>query len=200
MARIFIGIDLPPAERSALSRVQEELRSRAVGRHWGESGEVGWVAAEMFHLTVRFLGEVNAAQLERVVAGCQTAVAGIAPFRLSPGPLGFLPSQRRPRAIVVGLEGDLPALTRLWERIEEATRWLEGQNERRGFHPHVTLGRFRRSALSPERILLPEEIAVPSREFVVSTIEVKESFLLPQGARHICRASIALQGGETLRY
>jgi len=200
MARIFIGIDLPPAGRSALSQVQEELRSQAAGRPWGESGKVGWVAAETFHLTVCFLGEVNAAQLERVVDGCQAAVAGIAPFRLSPGPLAFLPSQQRPRAIVAGLGGDLAALTRLWKRIEEATRCLKGQNERRGFHPHVTLGRFRRNAPSPERIHLPEEVVVPSHEFVVSTIEVKESFLLPQGARHIRRASIALQRGEALRY
>ena len=195
MARIFIGIDLPPAGRSALSQVQEELRSQAVGRQWREIGEVGWVAAETFHLTVRFLGEVNAAQLERVVDGCQAAVAGIAPFRLSPGPLAFLPSQRRPRAIVSGLGGDLAALTRLWKRIEEATRWLKGQNERRGFHPHVTLGRFRRNAPSPERIQLPEEVVVPSHEFVVSTIEVKESFLRPEGARHLRRASIPLRGG-----
>lgn len=195
MARIFIGIDLPPAGRSELSRVQAELRHLAV---WGKN-EVGWVAAETFHLTVRFLGEVEAAQVERVEAECRMAVEGLGPFRLSLGRLGFLPSQRRPRSIVVGVGGDLAALTRLWQQIEGATHWLGGQREGRGFHPHVTLGRFRRNAPPPERIDLPEGVSVAPLEFVVSAIEIKESFLLPQGARHVRRASIPLRPGENLR-
>jgi len=198
MARIFIGIDLPPAGRSELSRVQAELRHLAV---WGRN-EVGWVAAETFHLTVRFLGEIEASQVERVVAECRTAVEGIGPFRLSLGRLGFLPSQRRPRSIIVGVGGDLAALTRLRQQIEGATHWLGGQNEGRGFHPHVTLGRFRRNAPRPERIHLQEgaeEVSVAPLEFVVSAIEIKESFLLPEGARHVCRASIPLRGRENLQ-
>jgi 2'-5' RNA ligase len=188
MARIFIGIDLPPAGRSTLSRVQEELRQAGLGGR----GEVAWVAAETFHLTVRFLGEVEAAQLERVVVGCRRAVEGCGPFHLSLGRLGLLPSRRRPRAIVVGLGGDLAPLTRLWQRIEGATRWLREQNEGRGFHPHVTLGRFRRQAPRLEKIQVPDEFTVPPLEFVVSTIEVKESVLLPRGAQHLRRASIPL--------
>ena len=188
MARIFIGIDLPPAGRSTLNQVQEELRQAGLG----ERGEVAWVAAETFHLTVRFLGEVDAAQLERVVVGCRTAVEGFGPFRLSLGRLGLLPSRRRPRAIVIGLGGDLAPLTRLWQRIEGATRWLGEQNEGRGFHPHVTLGRFRRQAPPLEKIQFAEEFTLPPLEFVVSTIEVKESVLLPQGAVHLRRASILL--------
>ncbi|MGA1367881.1 MAG: RNA 2',3'-cyclic phosphodiesterase [Blastocatellia bacterium] len=197
MARIFIGIDLPPAERSELRRVQEELRHLAV---WGR-GAVGWVAAETFHLTVRFLGEVEASQLERIEAECRMAVEGLGPFRLSLGRLGLLPSQRRPRAIVVGVGGDLAALTRLWQQIEGATHWLGGQSEGRGFHPHVTLGRFRRNAPPPERIHLLEGIegvSVAPLEFVASAIEIKESFLLPQGARHVRRASIPLRRRENL--
>lgn len=194
MARIFIGIDLPPESRSALRQVQEAWRNQDRGG-LGQSGKVAWVAAETCHLTLRFLGEIDEASLKRVVAECESSIAGIGPFQLSLGPVGFLPTPRQPRVIMVGLGGDLSALTELWQQIERATRWLERQSERREFHPHITLGRFRRKVTIPWRLSSVGELAVPPHDFVVSTIEVKESFRRPEGARHLRRASIPLRGG-----
>ena len=68
--------------------------------------------------------------------------------------------------------------------------------EKRSFHPHVTLGRLRRGALS-ERLaglaVVLDRLDFEA-EYPVKSVELMQSELSPAGARYAVLASIGLSG------
>ncbi|MBI2164648.1 MAG: RNA 2',3'-cyclic phosphodiesterase, partial [candidate division NC10 bacterium] len=66
MMRLFVAVNLPSEVRERLAAVQDRLR-RA-------QADVSWVRAENIHVTLKFLGDVEAKRLERI----RPALAGVA--------------------------------------------------------------------------------------------------------------------------
>ncbi|MEI7643839.1 MAG: RNA 2',3'-cyclic phosphodiesterase [Chloroflexales bacterium] len=131
--RLFIGIDLPPPVRAALAEAQLRLRRHAPA--------VRWAAVTGMHLTLQFLGEVEACRAPDLLAALADIPAPTCSLRL--GCLGAFPSAARPRILWVGLVGDLAALGDLQHAVIEATQPLGFTPEDRPFAPHLTLGRAR---------------------------------------------------------
>ncbi len=130
--RSFVAVDLDPAVLLALRRVQDDLR------HAG--GDVRWVRPEGLHVTLKFLGLVEAQRLDEVHAAVAAAVRNQPPLTVVVRGLGAFPNLRRPRVLWAGLEGDdLGVVAR---RIDAALVTLGFAAESRGFNPHVTLGRI----------------------------------------------------------
>jgi 2'-5' RNA ligase len=190
MARIFIGIDLPRIGRATLARVQTQLQGEEAPR-----GSVAWVAPETFHVTLRFLGEVEEEQVEQVAAGCRRVAAETPPFQLSLGRIELLPSRQEARVVVVQVGGEWRALRQLQQKIEDVARGAGLLAERRRFHPHITLGRVRQAGGRGGLLPLWEEVTLPHLDFMVDEIHLKESELHQRGARHTCRATFPFEGG-----
>ena len=134
--RLFIAIDVPEAVRDALVGAQHSLRERA-------SARLRWTRPDAMHLTLKFLGDVDAARvpsLSRVVAG---VAARHHPFGLSVSRLGAFPGGRRLQVVWAGIEGDLQALGALRDALESELAAEGYAAEARAFRPHVTLGRTR---------------------------------------------------------
>jgi len=130
--RLFIAINIPKKEREKIHRSARALRERDY--------PVRWVGPDLFHLTLKFLGEVRPEStggikevLERVAGTTQT-------FPMDIGGFGAFPTIRRPRVIWVGVEPS-PALRCLKQDIEWALSERGFDRETRAFHPHFTLGR-----------------------------------------------------------
>jgi len=129
--RSFVAVDLDPAVLDTLQRLQAELAaSRA---------DVRWVRPSGMHLTLKFLGPVAPAQLERVHAALGEALRDSPPLTVAAHGLGAFPTLRRPRVVWAGLAGD--GLGALAARVEAGLVPLGFAAEARGFTPHVTLGR-----------------------------------------------------------
>src|SRR5687767_1175400 len=110
--RLFVAIDLPAGVRARAEEIQKELRPAAKG--------LKWVDAHNFHLTVKFLGEVepvHVAALQRELDVC--AQAGT-PFSLEVEGLGAFPNLRRPRVVWLGVTGDLETLRQLARRVDKS--------------------------------------------------------------------------------
>jgi 2'-5' RNA ligase len=92
-----------------------------------------------------------------------------------------------------GVDGELPALAGLQERVEQACVESGFPPEDRPFHPHLTLGRVRgKRNLQP----LLDYIKIGSaREcpFVVGAFQVYESVLKPAGAVYAVRETLELK-------
>ena len=86
---------LDEATRDALAARVERLRPRA--------GGVAWVAPENLHVTLKFLGGVEAERLPLVREALDRAVAGRAPFDLVVSGLGAFPTPTRPRVLWAGI-------------------------------------------------------------------------------------------------
>ena len=178
--RAFIAIELPPAVREEIARVQREARA-------GGFNFVKWVEAGSIHLTLKFLGSVPARQVADIVRALERAAGRRAPFRLAVAGAGLFPGASAPRVAWLGLEGDLDALRDLQESVEENVAPLGYPTERRRFAPHLTLARLREGASPVERRRFGEALlALKSRsvEIRVGAIALMQSRLSPLGARY----------------
>ena len=177
--RSFIAIDLPSDVKEALSTSIESLKGR------GLSG-VRWVKPGGIHLTLKFLGDVPPSTVPLLLDAIESAAGCHHAFTLGLGDLGVFPNPNDPRILWVGLNGDLSSLARLQASVEGQCQYLGFEPDRRGFTPHLTLGRVRRTLPESQRDLvraaLREEASVGELQWVVEKIHLIHSTLTPQGA------------------
>lgn len=124
MLRLFTGIDLPPELKLSLSMLGGGLP----GARWVDAGN--------YHITLRFIGEVN----EATASDIDEALARIkAPrFEIALSGLGTFGN----RQLWVGVERS-DALFHLRDKIESALVRLGLEPEGRRYQPHVTLARLK---------------------------------------------------------
>jgi RNA 2',3'-cyclic 3'-phosphodiesterase len=132
--RAFVAIDLSPAVRAALVEAAATL-----GR---SGGDVRWVAEANLHLTLKFLGEIDAARLGEAEAILAGIAAAFSPFEIEVAGVGLLPGAARPRVVMAKVSGP-PELEALAGALNVAFEPLGVAPERRPFLPHVTFGRVR---------------------------------------------------------
>lgn len=106
---------------------------------------VRWVDASHYHLTVKFLGDLEEGSLEEIHKVLRDTVSRGQGFELEVGDFGVFPRIRKPRVLWVGLEERSGSLGRLKDALEKSLEPIGFDRERRKFHPHVTVGRVRRS-------------------------------------------------------
>ena len=180
MIRLFTALELPGEVRSALASWGARVA--------GQEPAVRLVPILSLHVTLVFLGQ----QEEDVVPEIADAVRGAA---LPIGPLSVLRPAwlppRRPGVLVADLEeeaGDdrLGALQA--NLVAALAPWHEP--ETRGFRPHVTVARVRRTQRIQPGLELP---APPALRFVPSALVLYRSQLGPAGSTYEPLASVRLR-------
>ena len=129
--RSFVAVDLQAPVRQAVNDLQGQLRRI--------NADVRWVRPEGLHVTLKFLGSVAPAQLERVHAALAADLHDLPAFSVQVRGLGAFPNWRRPRVVWVGLHGE--GLVALAARVDGALAPLGFEREQRAFTPHLTLAR-----------------------------------------------------------
>ncbi|HUT68271.1 MAG TPA: RNA 2',3'-cyclic phosphodiesterase [Dehalococcoidales bacterium] len=142
--RSFIAIELSGEVKQALARLQGTLKS-------GSRTPVRWVDPNSIHLTLKFLGNINADMTGRITAAMEEAARGVHPFRIEISGLGVFPNPGRVQIVWVGLTGEVERLGQLQKRIEAGLVPLGFAAESRSFTPHLTIGRVRDQATTYER-------------------------------------------------
>lgn len=178
MPRIFIAIPLAVSVRAALGEVRQR-----------NDNNFRWVAENQYHITLRFLGEVTEAELDRVQAAVRQAVVGWQErMNLSVRGLGAFPNVRRARILWAGVEGDAAALKRLHARVEAQLVGHGFASEERPFRPHITLARLRTPGPLPAYLERYREHTFGN--WRVERIHVIESELSPAGPRYTVRLNV----------
>jgi 2'-5' RNA ligase len=135
MIRSFIAIDFPDETRKALEDIQKELQQCGAG--------VRWVKPSSIHLTLKFLGNIHPTQVEDIALAVAQEIRDHPPITLRAAGLGAFPNLRKPRVIWIGMEGEVQRLKGIQARIENALEPLGFVREKRGFRPHLTIGRVK---------------------------------------------------------
>jgi 2'-5' RNA ligase len=175
MIRSFIAIELPEETRQTLAAIQQELKRTGAG--------VRWVKPSSIHLTLKFLGNVHPAQVEDIAAAVAGAVRHEPPVTLHAAGVGAFPSQRKPRVIWVGLQGQVERLGHIQARLEKALQPLGFAPEKRPFRPHLTLGRIKDRRGLPNLVDALAALDVPEfNSFDADEIILYKSDLRPTGA------------------
>ncbi len=147
--------------------------------------DVGWVAPDNLHLTLKFLGPVAPGRIDQVEGALARVARGVRPFLLLIRGLGAFPTPPRPRVIWAGAAAGGEALSALAGQVDDAVAALGFERETRAYSPHVTLGRVRASRRDPALAAAIEGGA--AREFGlvhVNKLHLMRSDLSPRGARY----------------
>ncbi len=188
--RLFVALQVPEDVKAALAEAQRELR-----RHLPE-GAVRWNGQAQLHLTLRFLGAVEAASVSTLIQTLQRACAASPPLHLRVAGLGLFPPHGLPRVIWAGAEDPALGLHGLQSAVQAATLTFTREPPEPSFHPHVTLGRVKRLSRSGARALAEHVAASRSPVFgtwTCSQADLMRSELAPDGAKHTVLASFPLQ-------
>jgi 2'-5' RNA ligase len=192
--RTFVAVELEQPQRAALGKIQETLKRERAGRY------VRWVAPESVHLTIKFLGEVDASRMTELQVALTEACRGIPPFELKISGIGAFPNARRPRVIWVGLEGDTPIAAQLAERIEAAFAKLGFPREERPFSPHLTIGRINRDVSSSDQQFVGEMVTQAQvgelGEIKARQVSIMKSDLRPTGSLYTQLYAVELKENQ----
>jgi len=151
--RLFIAITLPAPLLDTLTGVQQRLQ-RQLARY-----PLRWVRPEGIHLTLKFLGETDAARIDDLKHALQAVATHYTAFELSVGGLGMFPHARRPSVLWVGVQDEQHRLQKLAADIDKAVAGLGWKPEKKPFTGHLTLARVKRQASNPQRRALGQQVA-----------------------------------------
>lgn len=178
--RLFAAIDPPPEVGAELLRwARSSLRAR--------EGRVRLLAPESLHVTLLFLGERPATEIDELAEALAGAAAEGAACELETGAPLWLPP-RRPRALAVEIREASGALAALQRRLAGALCAIAELPVPRRFRAHLTLARTR-SDPSPGE--LPP---TPSLRFTAEELVLYHSHLEPRAARYERLAAAPLTG------
>lgn len=108
----------------------------------GAPGFYSWTSIEQMHVTLYFLGEMEAEPLEEVCTHCRSLPWEN--FSVGLSKLVLFPNQFTPRILAVGTSEGAEPLISLQRRIADRVLSLAQFKEERAYFPHVTLGRLKR--------------------------------------------------------
>jgi len=158
--RLFIALDIPAQIRGRLTEYMDRARLLAP--------EARWARVEGLHVTLKFIGHVDDAAVEKIKAALSTIKA--TPFEVKFTAVGFFPNPNAGRLFWAGVDGG-SSLPKLASTIDAAMEKLGIPRETKPYHPHLTLARTNSRPLRGLKPLLEE----PTPQF--GTMTAREFFL-----------------------
>jgi 2'-5' RNA ligase len=131
--RLFTAVTLGNAVETRATAGIERLR--------GLSPRARWVSPQGVHLTLVFLGEVDAAQLPALEAALTPVAHHHAPFTLTIEGGGYFGPPRHPHVLWAGVGGATAALEALQAEVATVLVPLGFSREKRMYTAHLTLAR-----------------------------------------------------------
>lgn len=187
--RLFVALPLPAELVTQLIAVQRELRD-VLPPH-----STAWVKPINLHLTLRFLGDVNAARVPELEQNLRAGLCAQGELNLVCERLGCFPDLRFPRVVWAWVHAADEQLNHLVQAVETAVAPFAEKPADARFVGHVTLARpkqIRRA--DAERLARFVEGAATRRfgEWRAGVVELIQSRLGPGGSEYTTLATLNL--------
>ena len=180
--RVFVAVDIGDAVRREVTRVVSSLTGKLEAVK--TPPKVVWVKASALHVTVKFLGEVEPPEVERLQELLAPPIP-IAPFELVWRGIGTFPSAKNPRALWLGVTNGAAPLA---EVEAEVSRRLAGESavelDERAFLPHLTLGRVKMAGAGVDWPKILKSVEVKHVTSVVDRVTLYRSQLSQFGPNY----------------
>jgi len=188
--RTFLCIPINAGLRHALAQVSTDLRRQV-------RTPASWVRPENYHVTVRFLGEIEPILTVDLEAICRRIAQGIPAFNLTIDRLGAFPTPARPRVLWAG--GDAPAsFSELSTVLNYELGGLGFPEERKETVAHITLARLKApDDGSVDRAFRAAGRLVP-QTVLADRLVLMESQLGPDGSSYTPLFSRPFGGGHAV--
>jgi 2'-5' RNA ligase len=166
--RTFLAVEVPePIRKKIDDFVQIEAKREL---------PIKWVKFGNLHITLKFLGEIDEKKKVEISPAIEEICSRHKSFQAQLSGIGCFPNPGNPRVLWVGVEQGSDTLCTVSADIEKALAHFGFKEERR-FHPHLTIGRIKKSC-KVDHILEKNIVTEP---FEVSAIVLFKSVLKPDG-------------------
>lgn len=176
--RMFCAFELPQALRL---RIQEHA---ARVREAVPEAAASWSRADNIHLTVKFFGNVNPAQVPAISAAAERAVQDFSAIQIAAGGTGVFPKPSRPQVLWIGIHDRSSALAKLQQRLEDEFACEGFPKENRAFKPHLTIARVRQHHDASRLAQTHLETKFSAVELKLDELVLLRSELSPKGSRY----------------
>ena len=168
MHRLFVAIRPPEPIRDLLIDAMDD------------SADFRWQTEEQLHLTLRFIGEVERPVANDIADALSTIRSE--QFELRVSGVGRF-EQRSGGALWAGIEPKAPVAA-LAAKVERLCQQVGLEPERRAFHPHITLARWKGRRTREVQAFLERKRDLSSDPFAVTEFTLFESRLSRHGAHY----------------
>ena len=130
----FFAIELSQEAQHTVQQLAEEWRPLVMRSSWYE--------AEDYHITLKFLGNLDAAEQPRLIEAALLVAESARPLLVEAAPPGGFPSMRDPGVLWAGVKIS-PELDALATRLDQVMAGLGFRQDHRRYQPHITVARCR---------------------------------------------------------
>ena len=177
--RLFLAIAIPEDVRAELRRLQNELQP------WLPPRVVRWTKPEQFHLTLKFLDNVPAAEVAALRETARAVCSATSPLQLRAEGVGFFPNHCAPRIFWVDIKNPDGRLLEFQRQLEDAVERFAQKEEPKKFTAHVTLARFEKLRRDEaEKFASQAQTGKVFGEWTAKEVQLMESKLTRGGALH----------------
>lgn len=181
MTRTFIALEMNEHMQRHLKGFIQQMAPVLPG--------LRWVDPLSIHLTLAFLGELDAEQLTLAYEAAQLTALRTHSFSYSLTKPGIFGTPRQPRVLWMGIEESSGSLKYLYSLLQRELVQRGFTGESRPFSPHLTLARAK-APLNPteqaalQKILVPHYKAASTDAYAATYIHVMKSELSRTGATY----------------
>jgi len=143
--------------------------------------KVKWVEPQNLHVTLLFLGNVDDEHAGQVAQALQRPSLQRPPFKIGFSGISQFPPKGAARVLVTRLTEGAQECAAYFEQLKAELSGIVAPADKRGFQPHITLGRVRgRDPASRVHVDRSMEIDIGG-SFQATRCVLFESFLKPEG-------------------
>lgn len=190
-ARVFVAVDIGDAVRREAARVVSALMMKLEAAK--TPPKVAWVKPAALHVTIKFLGEVEPDEVERLKPLLAPPIP-LAPFDIAWRGIGTFPNNRHPRALWLGVIHGAAQLAAIEAEISRRVTGAAVELDDRALLPHLTLGRVKMAGAGVDWPKVLQAGEVRNAVSRVDKVSLYQSRLSPHGPHYTELVSAPLIG------
>ena len=131
--RLFTAINLSERSKNLINNKIEIVQKNI-------EEKVKWVKKENWHITIKFLGEVEETNLAKIKNKIKE-IKKFEKFYFQINKIGAFPNLNYPKVIYLGIDSGKEKLIEINKEMEKKLAELNFEKEKRAYTPHITVGR-----------------------------------------------------------
>ena len=175
--RVFVAIRIDDDFRNYLNNIQLKIIN-----HKDNNLKIKMVERNNLHISIKFFGDLNQLEIEKIEHALQEISSGLKPFRITLlKEIGAFPDFRKPRVLWIGLKNGETELIEIYNHIKSRLSQETFYPSEKKYTAHITLGRIKYIKYTSNLIQSLSDISFGDISQKVNSIELIESTLNSDG-------------------
>lgn len=170
LIRAFVAVKLPEDISDSLEDFLDDIRPLS---------KIRWVKREQFHITLKFLGELEPDVIDDVIESLRP-MKHFEPFRIELSAIGAFPNMKNANVLWLGCSRGAKELSDLSRKVNDALFHDAGlERDTRKFRAHMTLARLKGERVTDD--VINQLGTFPLMNWLCDELVLMRSVLNPKG-------------------